>query len=368
MDTLELSRRLTRARELAGMTQESLGRAVGLDRTAVTRLEKGERKLSVPELVSIADALGRPLAYFVAEPVPAAVSRRADLATAEVSTQALDMELEQFASDVRTLLDMRLLDASERAEEAHTPRSHPAAERMAESVRRQLDLGSGPIADLGLACEQLGLYTYSARLGTAGPDGGCLEVATDRGVVGAAVINGDAPAGRRRMTLAHELAHWLSGDAYDSEAAIDSERMINSLAIHFLAPRSGVIAIWNQNVHWSTRDRALAISASFRLSWSAALTQLRNVGLIGHDDFETLSRSEPRSGDFLRLGRGWVEELAGPYVSPRFAAAAVNGFVAGRITADRATELLRGTIAKDDLPVASPSLDDLTRSFLGHDG
>lgn len=54
-----------------------------------------------------------------------------------------------------------------------------------------------------------------------------------------AVVNGDTDSGRRRMTLAHELGHWLCGDAYDVWARDDRERMLNSFAIHFLAPRAG---------------------------------------------------------------------------------------------------------------------------------
>ncbi|MCL2668386.1 MAG: helix-turn-helix domain-containing protein, partial [Micrococcales bacterium] len=69
MDKEVLGRRLAQAREDAGVTQEALARAVGLDRTAVVRLEKGERRLSVPELVAVAEVLRRPLAFFVAEPL-----------------------------------------------------------------------------------------------------------------------------------------------------------------------------------------------------------------------------------------------------------------------------------------------------------
>lgn len=45
---------------------------VHLGRTAISRLEAGERKLSVPELVATAEALSQPLSYFfrVSPPVP----------------------------------------------------------------------------------------------------------------------------------------------------------------------------------------------------------------------------------------------------------------------------------------------------------
>jgi transcriptional regulator with XRE-family HTH domain/Zn-dependent peptidase ImmA (M78 family) len=369
MDKVALGLRLAQAREDAGMTQEGLGRAVRLDRTAITRLEKGERKLNVAELVEIASVLGRPLSYFVNASLPAVVNRRQDTAHAHATTRALDDELDQFSRDVRTLLDMGLLSAVERPPDLRTPRDHEAAEALAAASRNRIDIGNEPVDDLAQACERLGLYTYSATLGDGGPDGGCVQVSDDASrTLGAAVINGDAPPGRRRMTLAHELGHWLSGDAYDAEASIDSERMINSFAIHFLAPRAGLYKVWNERPDWDLRDRALAVGASFRLSWSAALGQLRNVDIIDQGAHRRLADEEPRRGDFLRLGLKWVDELISPYVSPGFASASVNGYVSGRLTAARTVELLRGTLEIDDLPRQDTlSMEDLRRSFSGHD-
>jgi IrrE N-terminal-like domain len=85
------------------------------------------------------------------------------------------------------------------------------------------------------------------------------------------VAGGGVRSGRRRMTLAHELGHWLCGDAYDGSPGDDHEKMIMSFAIHFLAPRAGVVKVWNEHSEWSTRDRALAVGAKFRLSWKAAV-------------------------------------------------------------------------------------------------
>ena len=367
VDKLLLGQRIAQAREDLGMTQDGLGRAVGLDRSAISRLENGERKLNVPELVQIAAALGRPLAYFVADPVPAVVSRRSDTAHAHATTRQLDVELDQFASDIRELLAKNLLPAHERVTLA-VPQNHEDAEDTATKVRSQASLDSQPITNLGKACEGLGLYTYAAALGEGGADGGCVEVVYSASAVGAAVLNGDIPAGRRRMTLAHELGHWIFGDAYDSEASISSEQMINSFAIHFLAPRAGVVRVWNEQKSWATRDRALAVGAEFRLSWSAAVSQLRNLGLIDYDQHRALSDDEPRRGEYLRLGLAWTEELAAPYLSPAFTAAVLTAYTDGRLTAARSLELLRGTLSADHLPErAGGSIEDLRRSFAGHD-
>ncbi len=367
MDKVLLGQRLAEARDLAGMTQESVGRAVGLERTAIVLLEKGERNLKVPELIEIAQVLGRPLSYFVEPPIPAAVSRRSAPHTAHDSTRALDVEIDQFATDVRALLSLRLVVPVARTDSARVPRTHDEAESTAAACRLRAGLDSSPIEDLGRICEIFGLYTFAAHLGESGPDGGCIEVAADTGTVGVAVINGDAAAGRRRMTLAHELGHWLFGDAYDVDASLDNERMINSFAIHFLAPRAGVSRVWNENSDWPMRDRALAVGVAFRLSWSAVTSQLRNIGLISHEDRERLGAAEPRSGDYLRLGLAFAEELAAPYLSPGFVATCLTGYTSSVLTEARVLELLRSLLRVEDLPAMdSFSLDAYRRSFEFH--
>jgi Zn-dependent peptidase ImmA (M78 family)/transcriptional regulator with XRE-family HTH domain len=349
------------------MSQRRLGELVGLDRTAINRAESGERKLTMTEMVAIAEAVGRPLGYFVNDPVPAVVSRRSDAALPHDTTRALDIDLELFASDALMLLEMKLIKPVKREPDAHTPQNHDDAEHLAASVRGRIGIGDSPILSLGRVCEQLGLYTYAAPLGENGPDGGCVEVSDDQESIAVAVINGDRDSGRRRMTLAHELGHWLCGDAYDAASGEDSEKMISSFAIHFLAPRSGVTKVWNEHFQWHNRDRALAVGATFRLSWSATLGQLRNLTLISYDEFRVFSEREPRGGDFIRLELTWEKEPGCPHLSPGFAAACVEGYTTGRLTTARTLELLRGTMTQDDLPERQArSLDDMRRSFAGH--
>lgn len=307
------------------------------------------------------------MAFFVNAPVPAIVSRRRDTINAHETTRALDTELDLFASDIRTLLEMKLLAPVERTHRSGTPRDHLAAEGMSQDIRRKLSLGNEPIQDLSEACQRIGLYTFSAPLGAGGPDGGCVEISDTTPTLGATVINGEAPAGRRRMTLTHELGHWLCGDTYDSQASTDGEKMINSFAIHFLAPRTGVYAVWRRHTSWPTRDRALAVGASFRLSWTATISQLRNIELISQDEHRALSENEPRAGDYARLALSWTDELASPHLSPGFTAACIDGYASEQLTADRTIELLRETLFEADLPRRNaPRFDDFRRSFAGH--
>jgi transcriptional regulator with XRE-family HTH domain len=362
-----LGQRLAEARELAGMTQDGVARRLGVDRAAISNLERGDRNLRVPELVALAEILGRPLSYFVDPPVPAAVSRRASPNADHASTRALDVEIDQFAGDVRTLLDMGLLAPADRDPAARVPRSHTEAEQTAGHFRAKAGLEEDPIQDLGRVCENFGLFTFAATLGQTGPDGACVDVSSAEGhTAAAAVINGDADSGRRRMTVAHELGHWLFGDAYDTQAGGDNEQMINSFAIHFLAPRAGVTRVWTDLNDLPERDRALAVGVAFRLSWSATISQLRNLDLIPHQERDRLASQEPRKGDYLRLGLSWTDELQAPYLSPGFIAACLTGYESGSLTSARTLEFLRGQLTAEDLPDRASDDSQLRRAFEGH--
>ncbi len=356
---------MAQAREDAGVPQGRLAELIGIDRTALSRAEKGERKLAVTEMVAIAEALGRPLAFFVNDPLPAVISRRSDPQLPHDTTRALDDEIDMFANDAKTLLDMGLLHVVKRERDDHTPRTPQDAELLARTVREDLIIGDEPLLNLSHVCEQLGLYTYAAPLGMNGPDGGCVEIAEGNEGIAVAVVNGHAPAGRRRMTLAHELGHWLYGDAYDHATGDGGEKMINSFAIHFLAPRGGVTRIWTAHRKWSTRDRALAVGSAFRLSWTATIGQLKSLELISNDEFEKLRESEPRHGDYVRLELPWDDAPRTPFLSPAFAAACVRGYTSGQLTAARTIELLRSTMARDELPEREPEpIEDIRKLFV----
>jgi len=370
VDELTLGRRVAQARDVADITQEGLGRAVGLNRTAIKHLEDGERKLSVTELGAIAHVLGRPLSFFVDSPAPAAARRRADTGLLHSTSRTLDIELDQFAGDLRMLVETGVITPMARARE-RTPDNATGAEQMAKSIRSRLGMDLETqyeaVRDIGQTCESLGLHTYSLSLGEAGPDGAYAEVTGDVLDLGVAVINSDAPLGRRRMTLAHLLGHWLCGDAYDSSASPDGEKMIDLFAIHFLAPRAGMHMVWNEHLNWSDRDRALAVSATYGLSWAATLGQLKNVGVMDFEGFQKLSESKPRAGDYLRLGLTWPDELTSPYLSPGFISACLNGYADEKLTESRLLELLRGTLTAQDLPEKDErSLDHVRASFAGH--
>lgn len=357
----DLGRRIAEAREDAGRTQAEVAARVGLDRTALVRIENGTRKVSATELVAIAHALERPIDWFVVEPPPAVVSRRRDSAVGGFSRR-LDIALEHVARDLNYLIGRGVVTQAGRMSR-DTPEDYEAAEGLAREIRAQIGQPDGPILDLQAACEPLGLLAFSLALGPDAGDAAYVEV----GELGVAVVNGTTDPGRRRFSLAHELGHHLVGDAYEPQLRIgvnDTERMLNAFAAYFLMPRAAVRSTWDQFADRSSRFAAMAVAVRFRVSWTVACNQLRNLDLIDSRERERLVDTDLTKGEMFEFGERWVSELDPPAVPPQYARVVVGAYRAGRLTAPRTVELLQGTITESELPpVEERSLAELRREF-----
>jgi Zn-dependent peptidase ImmA (M78 family)/DNA-binding XRE family transcriptional regulator len=357
----DLGRRIAQAREDSGKTQSELADLVGLDRTAVVRLEAGNRKVSATELVAIASALERPIDWFVTESPSAVISRRQDSAAGQLSRR-LDLALENVARDIAYLVEQSILPYRGRALFT-APQSFDDAENLARSIRREARLPEGPIHDLQSVCEQLWLFAFSLALGPDSGDAAYVEVSD----LGVAVVNGTTDPGRRRFSLARELGHHVVGDAYEPEprlGASDTERMLNVFAAHFLMPRSAVQSTWDEFRDRSTRLAAAAVAVRFRVSWTAACNQLRDLGIIDGRERDLLVENDLRKGEMLELGERWVPELEPPSVPPGYAKAVINAYRARRLTRVRTVELLHGTVTESELPaIEETTLERLRREL-----
>ncbi len=361
----DLGRRVAQARQEAEITQADLGRAIGLDRTAVAKIETGVRKVSASELLAVASVLDRPIDWFVVESLPSVVSRRSD-ALAGGRSRLLDTSIDRLARDVSFLIRQRILvDAAERPS-LDLPSDVAGAEQLAAQARDLIAIPDGPLYDLQRACERVGLLAFSLDLGEPAGDAAYVEV----GSLGAALVNGSTDPGRRRFSLAHELGHHLLGDAYAPEITVsgsdDMERLINAFAAHLLLPREPVTALWHKRADADARLAAVAISVMFRASWSATCTQLRNLGLIDSAKHQQLTSAPPNAADFIALGERWEPELQPPAVPPQYGTRVMSAYQVGKLSAARTAELLWGTVTIEELPEQRPlPLESLRPEFDG---
>jgi len=350
-DQQQVGQRLTDARIEAGLTQSQLGEAIGLDRTAVAKIEAGTRKVSAVELAHAAAELGRPLDWFLLEAPPSVVSRRVDTATAGAAHSLhLDQAVEKAAADVEFLIEQGILMPTATARRLWLPRDVVDSDRDAAVVRTLIGRDSGPLLGLGEVAERLGVYCFALPLGGLSGDGSYVSL----GDFGVAVVNGDTDPGRRRFTLAHELGHHLFGDEYSSDTSLadfgsETERRINQFAVHLLLPRQPIRQRWEASTE-GTRERAIRIGVEYRVSWSALCSQLRSLGLIDDGERQTLLSHPPTRADYLELGTGFVAELTPPFVPPGYARAVLRAYRSGKLGANRTVDLLWDSITSQDLP------------------
>lgn len=344
----DVGRRVAATRAARGLTQTALAEAIGLERTALAKIEAGSRGLSALELARLADALERPIESFVAESLPAVVSRRAQELD---STRQLDLVAQDFAREVQLLLDLGTLKPVH-LKHTGVPSTFQEIEALAAHTRKRLKLKPGPVLSLDSAAEALGLYVLVQAVGKDAGEGAYLSLDE----AGATVINGSQPSGRRRYTLAHEMGHHIMGDEYVTDWELDrprdeTEKRINAFAIHFLMPRASVARDWDRlGGTVSPREAAIRLAQEYRVSWTAVCSQLVTMDLIDHQLFEDLRRMPPTKAEHLELGGVLYEDLIPPRVSPRFAQAVVRAYRANKLTSSRAVELLHGAVSEEDLP------------------
>lgn len=329
------------------MTQADLAVRVGLERTALVRVEAGERKVSATELVALAEALDRPVDWFFTESPPAVVSRRRDPAVGGFSRR-LDLALDRVARDVAFLLKRRIVAPAERMIRK-MPGSYEEAESLARWARVEAGMPDGPLRDLQTFTEGLGLLGFSLALGPDAGDAASVEVEG----LGVAVVNGTTDPGRRRYTLAHELGHHLVGDAYEPSAHLagtEGESMLNAFAAYLLMPRPAVVGVWNEFSGATARRAAIAVAVRFSVSWTAACNHLKNLGLIDSREREALVQNNLVKGELFEFGERFTVELDPPSIPQGYASSVIAAYRRKRLTPARTVELLHGTLGESDLP------------------
>lgn len=344
------------ARKDRGLTQVELATAIGVDRTAITKIESGQRMVDALELARLAKVLGRPLWWFVTEPPPSVVSRRADRGDA---VRPEDIQLESLVQDVEQLIELGALRPG--AALALSIDSIQATEQAALEARRAAGLRDDePAWDLVRIVERLGLYAFILDLDAredSQTDGSYL--ALERG--GVALINGAREVGRRRFTIAHELGHHVLNDQYDADwivgaDASDREKIINAFAIHFLLPRAalGPYVMQLAGDDDDLREAAIRIAVELGVSWSAACAQLHRHGYLTARQLDHLAARRPTRLDYAELELTIRDDTTAPRVPPGYAAAVIRALRQTKLGPARAIELLHGTLDERDLPAERP--------------
>jgi len=354
---MAIGERVAQARIDAGLTQVQLASAVGVDRSALAKIETGSRGVSAVELVAIARELHRRIEWFVEPAPPAIVSYRA---TSEVATQAIDVELERIVRDVEFVVGQApALVGGAPAASAPVPGSNADADTLAAEARSLLGLKpETPAHDLAGLVTTIGLLAFSVPLGE-GADAG--TVLLPRG--GVTVVNGDLQVGRRRLALAHEVGHYLIADPYTVDwrvTAADADALesrLDRFARALLLPEMDLRVRWEEwisNPDEVLRDAAVRAGSHYRVDMATLARRLDELGLADGADADVIRRAQTKKADIVEKGLIVHHELE-PVALPRpYEQVVLRLYRRELVSADRALGLLLGTFDADALPDLPP--------------
>jgi len=287
----EVGERLRDTRETAKFTQAEAAEKIGVARTTLVAIEKGERRARTDELQKLArlygttiNALLRREAVHV-DLVPRFRKLPASKEDAAVEAAQLLADLAKAEIELENLLGVQ------------RPRNYPPerpllrgdvraqAENDAQELRQWLGLGPAPVRDLITLLDiEIGIRVYVRPL-----DGKISGLfAYDDSLGACMLLNAKHRWERRVWTAAHELGHFTSARRApevlheDEPENTREERYANSFGRAFLTPARTVMQKFQEVTAGATRltrRHIIVLAHTFGVSREAMVRRLEELGL-----------------------------------------------------------------------------------------
>src|SRR5262249_21446174 len=157
IDPKVLGSRLYNARKASGLTQQAVADQIGIARTTLVAIEKGDRRLSAHELIALAHLYGRPVSEFVSRSiiadgfVPQFRHGWGKELVEDSDLENIAAELQQRAEDYVQLEQLCGISTNKSFPPRYNYTGLPAeqvAEEIATAERNRLGIGDGPISNL----------------------------------------------------------------------------------------------------------------------------------------------------------------------------------------------------------------------------
>jgi Zn-dependent peptidase ImmA (M78 family)/DNA-binding XRE family transcriptional regulator len=352
--------RIKLARRKAGFSLRDLAQAMHhrVTAQAIGKYERGEDIPSSGVLTALAKALGVSLAYLLdtqgLQLVGVEFRTKANTTGREralVETEVLEW-IERYLQ-VELVLELDSADWQCPLSGRQKLRDVTDAERVAEEVRESWKLGVDPIPNMTELLEEKGLKVLIVTLPPRVSGFTCLVKRPNSTDLPVIVVNKELTLERRRLTLAHELAHRLIEGEGVSEKEV--EKAANLFAGAFLMPREHLLREVGKHRQALGHSELIALKRIYRVSGAALLMRLRQVGVISDPTltyaFQTIARGwrtqEPDEIEPAHL-RGQREHAR------RFDRLCYRTLAEGLISVDKAAELLRLPVPDVELGLKGP--------------
>ena len=166
-------------------------------------------------------------------------------------------------------------------------------ENLADRVRAAWKLGGDPIPDMTELLEECGVKVFVIELPKDVSGLTCLvERLGNRPPVPVIVVNAGHTIERRRITLAHELAHRV----IDPESPVDEEKAAMRFAGAFMMPAAHIKEEVGRRRHSLGYRELMELKHLYRVSAVAVLVRLEQIGIISHSAMIRVFRT---------IARGW---------------------------------------------------------------
>jgi Zn-dependent peptidase ImmA (M78 family)/DNA-binding XRE family transcriptional regulator len=301
LSAADLGERLRVARSGANLTQDAAAGSVGMARTTLVAIEKGQRSVRPEELLALASLYGVSAGRLTSpDAIHADLSAKFRRAEGKEASRAVTESLallNQLATGAAQL--ERLLDREMRTDYPPPIRINPRiviqqAEDAANNLRVRLGVGLGPIPDLISLLElELGLRIFFRPL----PSQICGLYAYDEAIGACMLINAKHRWKRQVQTAAHEAGHFVSdrshADILEEEEVPPSieERFAKRFGPALLMPASGVRARFEQIVgaegRFDVRELIL-LAHQFGVATEAMCRRLEELRLLPEGTWDSL--------------------------------------------------------------------------------
>lgn len=318
--------RLRLARQLSGLSLETLGDGVGASRQYIHQLETGAREPS-SDLVQALAAMLEVSTSFFGMPLPHQVQldhchfRRLRTAPQSLMSQA-SARANGISLIIEALEQHVGLPAVTFPEVSHTAATVTEIERAAEKARDYWRLGlDAPISNMVRVLENAGAVVVQFDDLTARID--ALSVAHRRPIVVRSTAKGDGA--RPRFDLAHELAHLVIHEGIVTGDA-ETESQAHRFASAFLVPARAFLrefprsagrridwaSLLRMKIRWGVSMRALVRRAFDLGIFDAAQYRTANIhlsksGQTKSEEGDSLISPEPP--ELMNAALGYVEDI-----------------------------------------------------------
>lgn len=358
----QLGARIAEARKRKKLTQAQVADALGIARTTLLAIEKGERATSNAELFKLAATLDTSVNDFLRETaVSSEVSPRFRLSFQARGSNPLDEAVDRLKSLAERYVELERLHGMKRAAAPLEALSTYRLDRLppgvlaamdprvegedaARVVRSVLGLGDEPVFRMDERLEAAAGLRIFYLDQLPSQISGFLIWSDELGACVA--LNRAHPRGRRRWTLAHELGHFLrdrdAGDVLEESTSLRSqvELFPEAFAKEFLLPASGV------HKRFAERSRAGKftpvdlhhLARTFGVSFQAMALRLEELRLLPRGTYDRIARSGVSVGNLgpesetrraSRPPRNWSGERRATVdlgLPERFVALAVSAY------------------------------------------